>query len=182
MTSPARLERDSTTLAPPKGSTATGIPINPDVRGLLHVEQAKLQRDLLLWQRWVRYLAVGTLTLLSLAYSSTTRSALIPIILVAAAYGAIVAGTSAIVRRTPATAAGSVLSALLLATDIGALAAFCYFTSSPQELHRVLLLGVLPMQVGVFYFGRAHGWFGAGLTVVAYLVLLFGVPSYLPGS
>ena len=49
------------------------------------------------------------------------------------------------------------LPSLLIATDIAALAGFCYLTSSPQELHRILLLGFLSMQLGVFYFGRAPG-------------------------
>ena len=102
MTSPARLERDSTALAPPRSSTATGIPVIPDVENLLRVEQANLRRDVLLWQRWVRYLAVGTLALLSLVYSSTARPAVVPIILVAGAYYGIVLATSAIVRRAPA--------------------------------------------------------------------------------
>jgi diguanylate cyclase (GGDEF)-like protein len=181
MTSPARLERDSTTLAPPRSSTATGIPVIPDVNSLLRVERANLRRDVLLWQRWVRYLAVGTLALLSLVYSSTARPAVVPIILVAAAYYGVVLATSQVVQRAAATTVGPVFPALLLATDIAALAGFCYFTSAPQELNRVLLLGFLSTQLGVFYFGRAHGWLGVGLTVAAYLILSFGTAPYVPG-
>jgi len=181
MTSPARLERDSTALAPPRSSTATGIPVIPDVENLLRVEQANLRRDVLLWQRWVRYLAVGTLALLSLVYSSTARPAVVPIILVAGAYYGIVLATSAIVRRAPAATVSPVFPALLLAIDIAALAGFCYFTSAPQEMHRVLLLGLLSMQLGVFYFGRTHGWVGAGLTIAAYLILSLGTAPYVPG-
>lgn len=181
MISPARLERDSTTLAPPRSSTATGSPVIPDVQSLLRVEQANLRRDVLLWQRWVRYLAVGTLALLCLAYGSPGRAALIPIVIVAGAYYGIVLATSAIVRRAPATTVGQVFPALLLATDIAALAGFCYFTSAPQELHRILLLGLLSMQLGVFYFGRGHGWFCAGLTIAAYLILSLGVRPFVPG-
>jgi diguanylate cyclase (GGDEF)-like protein len=181
MTSPARLERDDTTLAPPRSSTATGIPVIPDVRNLLRVEQASLRRDVLLWQRWVRYLAIGTLALLSIAYDSAARAALVPIILVAAAYYVVVLATSTVVRRAQATSVGPIFPTLLLAADIAALSGFCYFTSAPQELNRVLLLGFLSMQLGVFYFGRTHGWLGAGLTAAAYLVLVIAAPPYLAG-
>src|SRR5262249_9782937 len=150
-------------------------------QSILRVEQANLRRDVLLWQRWARYLAGGTLALLSLVYSSTARPAVVPIILVAAAYYGIVLGTSTIVRRAPAEIVGPAFPALLLATDIAALAGFCYFTSAPQELHRVLLLGFLSTQLGVFYFGRAQGWLGAGLTVAAYLLLALGMAPYVPG-
>ena len=62
-------------------------------------------------------------------------------------------------RRDPV---GSLFPALLLGADIAALAGFCYLTSPPQELHRILLLGFLSMQLGVFYFGRA-AWHGSPL-------------------
>jgi diguanylate cyclase (GGDEF)-like protein len=181
MTSPA-LERDAeTTLAPPRISQATEVPVVPDLSEALRVEQATLRRDVLLWQRWVRYLAIGTMVLLTLAYSSTVQTALVPITLMASAYYGIVLSTSIIVRRRPAIDVGPVFPALLLATDIAALAGFCYLTSEPREFHRILLLGFLSTQLGVFYFGRMHGWIAAGLTIAAYLVFSLGVNPYVPG-
>jgi len=182
MTSPARLERDETTpLAPPRRSLTAEYPAVPDVSGLMRVEQANLRRDVLLWQRWVRYLAIGTMVLLSLAFSSTFQSALLPITVMAACYFGVVMATSVIIERAPSTMIGPVFPVLLLIADIAALAAFCYLTSTPQELYRILLLGFLSMQLGVFYFGRLHGWIALALTVAAYLLFSLGVAPHVSG-
>ncbi len=182
MTSPARLERDEATpLAPPRTSLTADHPAVPDVSALMRVEQANLRRDVLLWQRWVRYLAIGTMVLLSLAFGSTIQSAVIQITLMAACYFGVVMATSAIVERAPSTMVGPLFPVLLLIADIAALAAFCYLTSAPQELYRILLLGFLSMQLGVFYFGRLHGWIALALTVAAYLLFSLGVGPHVPG-
>ena len=183
MTSPARIERaDDTPLAPPTGLQTADFPVIPVGLGdLMRVEQATLRRDVLLWQRWVRYLAIGTMVLLSLAYGSTVQAALIPITVMAACYYGVVLSTSVIVQRAPVGTIGSFFPVLLLTTDIAALAGFCYLTSAPQELHRILLLGFLSMQLGVFYFGRLHGWIAAGLTIASYLLFSLGVSPYVPG-
>ncbi|MGH7619943.1 MAG: diguanylate cyclase [Gemmatimonadaceae bacterium] len=183
MTSPARLEQDDATkLAPPRVSQATELPALPvDLGELMRVEQANLHRDVLLWQRWVRYLAIGTMVLLSLAYSSAVQAALIPITVMAACYYGVVLSTSLVIHRSPAARVGALFPGVLLATDIAALAGFCYLTSPPAELYRILLLGFLSMQLGVFYFGRAHGWIAAGLTIAAYLVFTLAVGAYVPG-
>jgi diguanylate cyclase (GGDEF)-like protein len=99
----------------------------------------------------------------------------------AACYFGVVMSTSAIVERAPSTMVGPLFPVLLLVADIAALAAFCYLTSPPQELHRILLLGFLSMQLGVFYFGRLHGWIALALTVAAYLVFSLGVGPHVPG-
>jgi hypothetical protein len=152
MTSPARLERaDDTVLAPSTSyQTTTELPVVLVDPAALRLEQATLRRDVLLWQRWVRYLAIGTMVLLSLVFGSAPQAAYLPITLIAVGYYATVLGTAMIVRRVPATSVSSLFPALLLATDIAALAGFCYLTSPPQELHRILLLGLLSVQLGVF--------------------------------
>src|SRR5581483_10123277 len=182
MTSPARLERDdATTFAPPRASVATEIPLLPVELGeSLRAEQENLRRDVLLWQRWVRYLAIGAMGLLSLAIGSTIQAALLPIAVIAACYVAIVLSTSLPLQRNPAPRVGPLLPALLLATDIATLAGVCYLTSAPQELDRILLLGFLSMQLGVFYFGRLHGWIGGGLTILAYVAFTLLVKPYVP--
>jgi diguanylate cyclase (GGDEF)-like protein len=37
------------------------------------------------------------------------------------------------------------------------------------------------MQLGVFYFGRRHGWLAASLTMLAYLIFSLGVAPFIPG-
>jgi len=183
MTSPARLERaDDTVLAPSTSyQTTADLPVVVVDPVALRLEQANLRRDVLLWQRWVRYLAIGTMVLLSLVFGSASQAAYLPITLIAAGYYAIVLSTAMIVRRVPATSVSSVFPALLLATDIATLAGFCYLTSPPQELHRILLLGFLSMQLGVFYFGRVHGWIAAGLTIAFYVLFSIGIGPYVAG-
>jgi diguanylate cyclase (GGDEF)-like protein len=183
MTSPARLERaDDTVLAPSTSyQTTAENPVVAVDRESLRVEQANLRRDVLLWQRWVRYLAIGAMVLLSLVYGSTIQAAALPITVMAACYFAVVLSTSVILRRVPATSVGSLFPILLLSTDIAAVAGFCYLTSPPQELHRILLLGFLSMQLGVFYFGRVHGWIATVLTIAWYLLFSRGISPYVPG-
>jgi len=147
----------------------------------LLVEQANLRREVLLWQRWVRYLALGAMVLLSLVYSSTMQDALVPLALLATGYVGVVFSTSWALDRASSRAAQSWIPSLLLTADIAALAGFVYLTSAPEQFHRILLLGFLSMQLGVFYFGRAQGTMAALLTIAAYLVFVLGVPAFVPG-
>ena len=185
MTSPARLERDdavTATLAPQRASLAAELPvISVELGEALRLEAASLHRDVLLWQRWVRYLAIGAMVLLSLVFGTTIQRALVPITVMAALYVAVVMSTAWMLQRSPSAAIGRLFPALLLATDIAALAGFCYLTSAPEELHRILLLGFLSKQLGVFYFGRVQGSVAALLTIVSYVVFALGVDPYVPG-
>jgi diguanylate cyclase (GGDEF)-like protein len=156
--------------------------VSEELGEALRREQANLHRDVLLWQRWVRYLALGTLVLLSLVFGSAIQAALIPIVLVATGYALVVMGTARVLEGSTSSAPARVLAPLLIAADIAALAGFCYLTSPPQQLHRILLLGFLSMQLGVFYFGRAQGILAAGLTIAAYLLFTLGVRPFVPGT
>jgi diguanylate cyclase (GGDEF)-like protein len=147
----------------------------------LLAEQASLRREVLMWQRWVRYLALGAMVLLSLLYSSTMQAALTPLALLASGYIGVVFSTAWILDRSSSRAAQSWIPSLLLTADIAALAGFIYLTSAPEQFHRILLLGFLSMQLGVFYFGRAHGTLAALLTIAAYLLFAAGVPAFVPG-
>jgi diguanylate cyclase (GGDEF)-like protein len=147
----------------------------------LLAEQANLRREVLMWQRWVRYLALGAMVLLSLLYSSTMQAALTPLALLASGYIGVVFSTAWILDRSSSRAAQSWIPSLLLTADIAALAGFIYLTSAPEQFHRILLLGFLSMQLGVFYFGRAHGTLAALLTIAAYLLFAAGVPAFVPG-
>jgi diguanylate cyclase (GGDEF)-like protein len=147
----------------------------------LLLEQAKLRREVLLWQRWVRYLALGAMVLLSLFFSSTMQDALTPLALLAGGYIGVVLSTAWALERVPSRAAQSWIPSLLLTADIAALSGFVYLTSAPQQFHRILLLGFLSMQLGVFYFGRAQGTLAALLTIGAYLLVALGMPAFVPG-
>jgi diguanylate cyclase (GGDEF)-like protein len=142
-------------------------------------EQAKLRCEVLLWQRWVRYLALGAVVLISLVFGSDFQNALLPLAILAVSYVGVVIGTSWILQHSPGPIARTWFPSLLLSSDIVALSAFVYLTSSPQATHRILLLGFLSMQLGVFYFGRRHGSLAAVLTIIAYLVVLLVLPPFV---
>jgi diguanylate cyclase (GGDEF)-like protein len=147
----------------------------------LLTEQATLRGEVLLWQRWVRYLALGAMVLLSLVLGSNVPSAILPLASLSAGYVGVVMGTSWILRHNPSRKSLAWFPALLLGADIVTLAGFVYLTSPPTQFHRILLLGFLSMQLGVFYFGRRHGLLAAVLTTVVYLLVAFVIPPHVPG-
>jgi len=184
MASPNLIQRDDDPMAlnPPTMRVTQELPmVSVELGEALLAEQANLRREVLMWQRWVRYLALGAMVLLSLLYSSTMQAALTPLALLASGYIGVVFSTAWILDRSPSRAAQSWIPSLLLTADIAALAGFIYLTSAPEQFHRILLLGFLSMQLGVFYFGRAHGTLAALLTIAAYLLFAAGVPAFVPG-
>ena len=184
MASPNLIQRDDDPMAlnPPTMRVTQELPmVSVELGEALLAEQANLRREVLMWQRWVRYLALGAMVLLSLLYSSTMQAALTPLALLASGYIGVVFSTAWILDRSSSRAAQSWIPSLLLTADIAALAGFIYLTSAPEQFHRILLLGFLSMQLGVFYFGRAHGTLAALLTIAAYLLFAAGVPAFVPG-
>jgi len=184
MASPNLIQRDDDPMAlnPPTMRVTQELPmVSVELGEALLAEQANLRREVLMWQRWVRYLALGAMVLLSLLYSSTMQAALTPLALLASGYIGVVFSTAWILDRSSSRAAQSWIPSLLLTADIAALAGFIYLTSAPEQFHRILLLGFLSMQLGVFYFGRAHGTLAALLTIGAYLLFAAGVPAFVPG-
>ena len=170
------------TLAPSVARVTQELPlISVELSQALLIEQGKLRCEVLLWQRWVRYLALGTMVLLTLVFSFTVQDAVWPLGVIAAGYIAVVMSTAWLLQHNPSRLTETWFPSLLLTADIGALAGFCYLTSAPNQLHRILLLGFLSMQLGVFYFGRRHGSLAASLTALAYIVFSLGVPAFIAG-
>ena len=152
-----------------------------EVGEALLVEQGNLRNEVLLWQRWVRYLALGVMVLLTLVFSFTMQDALWPLAVIAAGYIGVVMSTAWVLQHQQSRVSHAWFPSLLYAADIAGLAGFCYLTSAPAQMHRILLLGFLSIQLGVFYFGRGHGSFAATLTVLAYLVFSLGIPPFITG-
>jgi diguanylate cyclase (GGDEF)-like protein len=134
----------------------------------------------MLWQRWIRYLALGAAAAVFIAFSSMKSSAIAPIAIISIAYVAIVMGTTHVLRRSRGGGSAWV-PALLMAADTAALAGFVYFTSAPEHQPRILLVGFLLVQLGVFYFGRGHGSVAAALTALSYVVVALVLPPYVDG-
>ncbi len=153
-----------------------------ELRAALRGDQADLQREVIAWQRRVRYLALGALTLLSLVFGRAADLALAPLAVIGGVYIAFVAAAAWYVSRSPGRTIRGWLPAMLLTADITTIAAVCYLISTPQQMFRILLLGMLSVQLSVFYFGARQGSWAALLTCVSYLLLALRVPPYVPGA
>ena len=68
--------------------------ISVELGQALVTEQGKLRCEVLLWQRWVRYLALGAMVLLSLVFGSAVQGALLPLAIIAVGYIGVVMATS----------------------------------------------------------------------------------------
>jgi len=184
MFSPAAAGRPVTaeTLGPRRSSgSVERIKVTTELDGALRVEKAGLTRDVLLWQRWIRYLVVGTMSLSSLAFGELSETGLIAVAVVAAAYVGLVMGTTWWLRRIADGPSSAWIPSVTLIADSAMFAGFTYFTSQPQQLHRILLLGLLSMQFAAFYFGGHYGVFAAALAIVSYLTLVLLAPVFVAG-
>ncbi len=172
----------------PNASMTAGLPgappvtqelplVTPKLERAMLVEQTELRREVLLWQRWVRYLGIGMLALVSIVFTTNVEGAVLPLVVIVGVYLAIVTSTAWMLRHMRSTALHASFPWVLALADVAAIAGCCYLSSAPQQLDRILLLGLLPVQVAAFYFGRRHGAFAAALAIVAFLVLaLFAAP------
>lgn len=134
--------------------------------------QADAHREAILWQHWVRYLAVLLALLVAILFGAAPAEvALLPILVVASAYIAMVIGTSWWVKRSDRGQLHPLLPGLLVTADIGVMAGFFYFASSNQAHHRMLLIGLFGVLLSVFYFGRWLGTYATVLTAVVYLAM-----------
>src|SRR5258707_701993 len=105
MSSSVRVEREETPPLPLTTGTmrvTQELPmVSVELGEALLDEQATLRCEVLLWQRWVRYLALGAMVLLSLLFGSTAEDAMLPLAIVAVSYVAIVMGTAWILQHSP---------------------------------------------------------------------------------
>ncbi len=144
--------------------------------------QGDAQREAVLWQRWLRYLGVLLALLVALLFGSAPREiALLPTLLVSGAYIATVILTSWWVQRSERGVLHPMLPGLLVTADILAMTGFFYFTTVGQAHHRMLLIGLLGVQLSVFYFGWWLGAYATLLTAVAYATMELAAPPFIPG-
>jgi len=149
----------------------------PELMDALRHDRQALVRDALLWQRWVRYLALLATTVLALAFGSGDRLQLLqPIAVTALVYVLCVATTAEMVWRSDAVHEYR-LPALLVTADIVTLATLIYISGRPSEMGRILVGALLVVQLSVFYFGRGLGTYAAMLAAFAYIVSTRVAPS-----
>jgi diguanylate cyclase (GGDEF)-like protein len=142
----------------------------PELMDALRHDRQALARDAILWQRWVRYLALLALVLLAIGFGAFPRlQMLLPITVTALVYVLCVALTAERVRRADVIHEFR-LPALLVTADIAALATVVWASGTPAEMGRILMGALLVVQLAVFYFGRRLGTYAAVLAMIAYLM------------
>ncbi len=145
--------------------------------------RAEAQREAILWQRWVRYLGVLLALLVALLFGAAPGdAALMQVVIACGVYIAVIMAASWWVKRSERGVLLPALPALLVTADIGMMAAFFYFASSGSVHYRMLLIGLLAVQLAVFYFGKWLGAYAAALTTAAYLVIDLVFPPFIPGG
>ena len=159
------------------GTTLELPSATPEIVDALRHDREVLVRDALLWQQWVRYVALVAMAALAVAFGAGARAAMMQgIILTSLGYLACVAITAELIRRAEVIHEHR-LPALLVTADITALAVLIWLSGSPTEMGRILIGATLVVQLAVFYFGRKLGTYAALLASLAYLCATFVFPG-----
>src|SRR5436309_2331750 len=118
MSTTARFEREEN--APRPAALTQEVPlVSAELRAALLDDQAQVRREVIIWQRWVRYLALGTMVLLTLVFSRSGQTAFLPLGVLAAAYASVVLATTWLLRTERAVRLHGGFPSLLVASDIG---------------------------------------------------------------
>ena len=156
----------------------------PALHEELRLESAALRRDVLLWQRWIRYaaaiLAIGG-AFAMVAYEGALRP-WVPLVAVGTAYLAFTALVAFFLQHGSASALPPRLPWLVLAVDVLAVASAIYFSASPIHYYRILLLGFLVVQLAAFYFGARYAIVTTVALVGAYLAGLYAIEPWVEGG
>ena len=152
----------------------------------LEIEQdsADLHREVLLWQRWVRYAVAALLTfgaIIMLEARSVTPAGWRPVGVVVGVYLIVVILSSWYLKRSTGQRLGPWLTAGIVLADVAMITGLAMLSSPPSQLHRVLLLGFLVIQLTVFYFGIRLGTWATILVIGSYLLSSLVLPPMTPG-
>jgi diguanylate cyclase (GGDEF)-like protein len=153
----------------------------PEIREALARDQAELQKEVILWQRWVRLFAIvaaGTAILLT---NRVSMQAFLILIGIAGGYAAAVLLAGWFVQRNAATTASPWLPALLVTADLVAMGALFYMTTVPLASNRFLILSGLTAPLAAFYFGTPLGAYAALLAAGVYLLIGQFLPPFVDG-
>jgi diguanylate cyclase (GGDEF)-like protein len=142
----------------------------PELMDALRHDRQALMRDAILWQRWIRYIGLLALVLLALSLGAySVEQMLQPLTITALAYVVTVALAAEKVRRSESVQ-DYWLPLLLVTADVAALSVVIWVSGTPAEMGRILMGGILIVQLAVFYFGRALGSYAILITILAYVL------------
>lgn len=152
-----------------------------EIREALAKDQADLQKEVILWQRWVRLAAIVAAGAAIALTSRLSLGTVLILLSVAAGYSAIVLITGWIVQRNEAHVTSPWLPALLVTADILAMGAMFYTTTVPLASNRFLILATLTPPLAAFYFGWGLGAYAALLSAAVYLLIGQVLPPFVNG-
>jgi diguanylate cyclase (GGDEF)-like protein len=183
MTSPLPQRGPTPTVFSPlaDGHTEPGTGPSLEIRDALLRDQAELQREVILWQRWVRYVALALAGAAIIFSSGIGNVPVVPLAVVAGFYLVCVFATAWIVQRSPAITPRPWLPALLVAADLIVMGAIFYLTSVQLVHNRFLILATLSVPLAAFYFGWGLGVFAAALAVAIYALIGLVLPPFVEG-
>ena len=182
MSTPAETDhRRSTGGVQISGATLEYPVTTPEIVEALRHDREMLVREAILWQRWIRYVGLLAVLLLAVVFGHERVRMLLPAAGVVLFYVLCVSITAAVVRRA-ATVHEIRLPAFLVTADVVALAAIVWLSGARTDAERILIAGLLVVQLAVFYFGRVLGTYSAVITGLAYLMVAAVLPQFAPGS
>ncbi len=158
-------------------------PVNDPPGGSDGRDPVGAQRDVLLWQRWVRYLGAALMgaTALVLHGHALYAGTWAPLLMLALAYAAVTAMVAWFLAYASADTLPPRLPALVMAFDLVAAAGTVYLTTPPRDYDRLLLIGLAVVQVAVVYYGLSCALWGLGATLGAFLAGALLLPPAVPG-
>jgi len=153
------------------------------VAAALKLERLEMMCQVLMWQRTIRYGAVVVLAACAILAqrSRDLPPQWFPIAFAAGIYVIFTALVTLYLRKTPTTSLWGGLPIVTVVGDIAMIVALVYFSSPPDQYHRIFLLGYLIFHFSVFYFGWELGVIALVLTLSSYLVLSMRVVPFVAG-
>src|SRR5688572_3266041 len=139
------------------------------IREALMRDRAQLQREVILWQRWVRYLALVLASIAVIFTGPPLGLAVLPLLAVAVGYIACVLFTGWAVERAPVVTPHPWLPSLLVTADLVAMGATIYLTTIPNDGYRFLILALMSVPLAAFYFGTGAGVYATVLAAAIYV-------------
>ncbi|NUO38334.1 MAG: GGDEF domain-containing protein [Gemmatimonadaceae bacterium] len=180
MSRPEADPQHSTTGSYAAGATLELPATTPELLEALRHDREALVREAVLWQRWIRYLGLAALVALAVLFGRNRAHMLLPVAGVALGYVLCVTFTAGKVQRA-ATIHEIHIPAFLVTADVVALGAITWLSGPPSDAARILLAGLLVVQLAVFYFGRWLGTYSAIICAVAY-VMAAELPARVLGT
>ena len=152
-----------------------------ELREALAKDQADLQKEVILWQRWVRLVAIVAGAAAIVFTSSVSARTALLLLGVALSYSAVVLLTGWIVQQDKSARTSAFLPVLLVTADIVAMGAMFYATTVPLATNRFLILAGLTAPLAAFYFGWGLGAYAALLAASVYILIGQVLPPIVEG-